>query len=118
MTIAAQRPTSERSGISRALMLIDGQAVEAHDDRVIEIENPANRQVIAQVPRGGEADVDRAVQAAARAFGTWRLVPPRERGRLLVRIADAVEAETLGLPSSPKLSAPDTRLAAQTRRQR
>jgi len=80
--------------VLRVPMLVDGQAVEADDGRVIDIENPANRQVIAQVPRGGDADVDRAVQAAARAFETWRLVPPRERGRLLVRIADAVEAET------------------------
>ena len=80
--------------ILRARMLVDGQAADAQDGRVIDIENPANRRVIAQVPRGGEADVDRAVGAAARAFDTWRLVPARDRGRLLMRIADAVEAET------------------------
>ena len=75
-------------------MIIDGQACDAQDGRVIEIENPANRRPIAQVPRGGEADVERAVNAAARAFESWRLVPPRDRGRMLMRIADAVEAET------------------------
>ena len=74
-------------------MIIDGKAVDAQDGRVIDVENPANRQVIAQVPRGGEADVDRAVKSAAKAFETWREVPPRDRGRLLMRIADAVEAE-------------------------
>jgi betaine-aldehyde dehydrogenase len=75
-------------------MLIGGQAVEALDGRTIDVENPANRTVIAQVPRGGEADVDRAVDAAARAFDAWRQMPARHRGRLLLRIADAVEAET------------------------
>jgi acyl-CoA reductase-like NAD-dependent aldehyde dehydrogenase len=75
-------------------MLIDGQAADAQDGRVIDVENPADHSLIAQVPRAGEADVDRAVAAAARAFGTWRSVPPRERGRLLLRIADAIDAET------------------------
>ena len=75
-------------------MLIDGRAAGAEDGRTIDVENPANRTVIAQVPRAGEPDVDRAVGAAARAFDAWRAVPPRERGRMLLRIADAVEAET------------------------
>jgi len=74
-------------------MLIDGQAAEAHDGRTLDVESPATRTVIAQVPRAGEADVDRAVRAAARAFETWRAVPPRDRSRMLLRIADAIEAE-------------------------
>jgi acyl-CoA reductase-like NAD-dependent aldehyde dehydrogenase len=74
-------------------MLIDGQTVHAHDGRLIDIENPANHKIIAQVPRGDESDVDQAVNAAARAFDQWRNVPARERGKLLLRIADAVEAE-------------------------
>jgi betaine-aldehyde dehydrogenase len=89
-------------------MIIDGKAADAQDRRLIDVENPATRQVIAQVPRGGETDVDRAVRAAARAFESWREVPPRDRGRLLMKIADAVEAEiepiartvTLGRPAA------------------
>ena len=80
-----------------AAMLIDGQPVEAHDGRRIDIENPATRSVFAHVPRGSERDVDRAVQAAARAFVEWRRVPALQRGRLLLKIADAVEAETESL---------------------
>lgn len=87
MTTTTQRVATEK-------MLIDGKAADAQDGRSIDIENPANRSVIAQVRRGGEADVDRAVQAAARAFEEWRLVPALERGRRLLRIAMAVEAET------------------------
>ena len=45
-------------------MLIDGKAAGAGDGRVIDVENPAKREVIAQVPRAAEADVDRAVSAA------------------------------------------------------
>jgi acyl-CoA reductase-like NAD-dependent aldehyde dehydrogenase len=74
-------------------MLIDGQTVEAHGGHLIDVENPANRRIIAQVPRGGEADVDRAVGAAARAFEDWRVVPPRERGLRLLHIAGALETE-------------------------
>src|SRR5687768_2331726 len=93
MTTATQQIHSGASDVTRSLMLIDGQSVEAADGRTIDVENPATRTVVAQVPRGGEADVDRAVTAAARAFESWRRVPARERGRLLLRIADAVENE-------------------------
>src|SRR5947208_3160547 len=44
-------------------MLIDGKTVQASDGRLIEIENPANHKIIAKVPRGGDADVERAVAA-------------------------------------------------------
>ncbi len=54
--------------------------------------NPANRRAIAEIPRGGAADVDLAVKAAAKAFPAWSRVAPRERGRIMLRIADALEA--------------------------
>src|ERR1051325_7824604 len=81
----------------RSLMLIDGKAVESSDGRFIDIENPANHSVIAQVPRGSDADVDIAVRAAAKAFEQWKRVSPKDRGRMLLRIADLVEAETESL---------------------
>jgi len=93
MTTATQRTSTDAPDIPGPLMLIDGQAVEAARGGVIDIENPATRTVVTRVPRGGDADIERAVQAAARAFETWRQVPARERGRLLLKIADAVEAE-------------------------
>ena len=75
-----------------SLMMIDGRFVESSDGRYIDIENPANRTTIAQTPRATEADVDVAVLRAAAAFETWKLVAPRDRGRLLSKIAAAVEA--------------------------
>ena len=92
MTTAIQRPSSEKTK-TRHLMLIGGQPAESSDGRFIDIENPANRTVIAEVPRATDADVDMAVRAAATAFEAWRLVAPRDRGRALLKIADAVEAE-------------------------
>ena len=74
-------------------MLIGGKACEASDGRLIEIENPAKKTPIAEVPRATDADVDRAVRAAAAAFESWRQVAARDRGRALLKIADAMEAE-------------------------
>jgi betaine-aldehyde dehydrogenase len=90
--ISTSRGSDDRT-MSRSLMVIDGQAVESADGRSIDIENPADRTTIGQVPRANEADVDAAVRSAAAAFEGWRQVAPRDRGRLLAKIADAVEAE-------------------------
>jgi betaine-aldehyde dehydrogenase len=84
--------------INRQLMVIGGRSVESSDGRYIDVENPANRTTIGQVPRATADDIDSAVRGAATAFEAWRLVVPRDRGRLLSNIADALEAEleTLG----------------------
>ena len=50
-------------------MLIDGKWMASADGRFFPVENPALRDsVIAEVPRGGSEDVDRAVKAASKAF--------------------------------------------------
>ncbi len=84
---AAAGPT-----VRKAHMLIDGKWVDAAAGEVLPVEDPAHRRVVADIPRGRAADVDRAVKAAAAAFPAWSRVAPRERGRLLLRIADAIEA--------------------------
>src|ERR1700687_3208266 len=77
----------------REKMFIGGARVDSADGRTFEVEEAAKRgTVITQVPRGGAADVDRAVKAAAAAFPAWRAMAPRDRGRLLLRIADDVDA--------------------------
>ncbi len=84
--MAATAPTRER-------MFIGGEWVESADGRTFDVETPATRgKVIASVPRAGAPDVDRAVKAAAAAFPAWRALAPRDRGRLLLRIADEVDA--------------------------
>ena len=79
----------------RERMIIGGADVDAIDGRTFAVEAPARRgSVVAMVPRGAAADVDRAVRAAEAAYEGWRAVAPRERGRLMLRIADAVDART------------------------
>jgi betaine-aldehyde dehydrogenase len=78
----------------RKLMLVDGRWEASADGRFLQVENPANRRPIAEVPRGGAADVERAVRAAAKAFESWKQVAPRERGRLLMKVAEAMEAQS------------------------
>ncbi len=86
MTTATATATDQR-------MLIGGEWVEAADGRTFEVETPARRgEVIAHVPRAGAADVDRAVRAAHAAFPAWRAMAPRDRGRILTRIADDLDA--------------------------
>ena len=75
-------------------MLLGGERVDSASGETIAVQNPANRSIFAHVPRAGAEDVDRAVKAATGAFPGWRNVPPRDRGRMLLRIADAVEART------------------------
>jgi acyl-CoA reductase-like NAD-dependent aldehyde dehydrogenase len=83
--------SSPQAGTPLRPMLIDGAWVPAKTGETILVENPANRQPIASVPRGRAEDVEAAVAAAASAFPAWSRVAPRERGRLLLRIADVLE---------------------------
>ncbi|GJD36124.1 aldehyde dehydrogenase family protein [Methylobacterium aerolatum] len=84
--------TAGQQGLRRQPMLIGGEWVWAASGETITVENPSRRVPIAEVPRGGAADVDRAVAAALSAFATWRKLPARERGRLMMRIADDMES--------------------------
>lgn len=80
--------------VGRKGMLIDGRWVEASTGQFIPVENPALKgTIVGEVPRGGSTDVDRAVLAASRAFEDWRKVPPRERGKVMIRIGEAIEAK-------------------------
>jgi len=83
--------TGAVSGLRHQRMLIGGEWVDSMDGDVITVENPGRREPIAEVPRGTARDVDRAVGIAASAFARWRTVAPRERGRALLRIAEALE---------------------------
>src|SRR5579871_5231475 len=91
--LPATKTKTGAADLRHAQMLIDGKWVDSASGAVLTVENPAKRQPIATIPRGNAADVDGAVAAAARAFPAWSKVVPRDRGRLLLRIADKMEAE-------------------------
>ena len=82
----------ELTASKNAQMLIGGEWVDSSGGELIAVENPANRTVIAHVPRGNAEDVDRAVKAALGAFADWSRRVPRERGRILLDIATTIEA--------------------------
>jgi betaine-aldehyde dehydrogenase len=70
---------------------IDGEFVDAADGASEEITNPANGEVIAEMPLSTEKDVERAVAAAKRAFDGWAATPPGERAAALFKLADLLE---------------------------
>ena len=72
--------------------LIGGDFVAAASGETIDVENPASGQVIAKVPASAKEDVNRAVEAAATAFETWKNTTPQDRSLILLKIADALEA--------------------------
>ncbi|HEX7391093.1 MAG TPA: aldehyde dehydrogenase family protein [Acidiphilium sp.] len=75
-------------------MMIGGEVRDAIDGAVLPIHDPASGKVIAEVPAGKSADVDAAVAAARAAFeGPWRRMRPADRERLLLKLADAIEAD-------------------------
>ncbi len=71
---------------------IGGDFVDAADGRTADVINPANDQVIANVPASSQEDVNRAVDAAANAFETYKKSTPQDRSLLLLKVADALEA--------------------------
>jgi 1-pyrroline dehydrogenase len=72
--------------------LIGGSFVDSASGATLDVENPANAQVIAKVPASAKEDVNRAVEAAATAFESWSQTTPQDRSLLMLKIADSLEA--------------------------
>ena len=75
-------------------MYIDGKWVDALSGKTREIINPYDSSVIAEVPEGDREDARAAINAARQAFdnGQWVSTPATERGRLVYRLGDLIEA--------------------------
>jgi len=74
-------------------MLIGGKLVDASDGRRFDVINPATEEVVGSAPRATEADADKAIRNAEKAFQGWRKVPAVKRARLIMDLADALERE-------------------------
>lgn len=74
-------------------LFINGAYCNAADNATFETVNPATRQTLANVARGKQADVDRAVQAAREVFerGDWSQASPAQRKAVLHKLADLME---------------------------
>ena len=86
--------------LTRYQMYINGEWVDAENGATFTSVNPATGQTWAEVPEASEADIDRAVEAAHRAFseGAWATMTPTARGKMLRRLAEilAEHSEPLG----------------------
>ena len=74
-------------------LFIGGQFVDSIEGGRIPVLNPHDNSVLAEISEARQADVDRAVEAARKALPGWKKTPAAERGRLLGKLADAIEAD-------------------------
>jgi acyl-CoA reductase-like NAD-dependent aldehyde dehydrogenase len=104
-----QTATAPRADVRQPKMVIGGEQVDALDGQTFDVFNPATGELIAKVPLGGKADVDRAVDAARKAYdGPWSSWSAAKRGRTLQKFADIakkglealaqIERENVGKP--------------------
>ncbi|MCX7394186.1 MAG: aldehyde dehydrogenase family protein [Planctomycetales bacterium] len=80
--------------IRQTNLFIGGKWQESRGGKRFPTVNPVNEQLIVEVAEGNEADVDAAVKAARSAFesGPWSKMDARDRGRLMNKLADLMEA--------------------------
>jgi acyl-CoA reductase-like NAD-dependent aldehyde dehydrogenase len=71
-------------------LLIDGKMVPG--DLQMSVINPATEEVLAECPRASEAQLNAAVAAAKAAFPAWAATPIEERRKIIVQMADVIEA--------------------------
>jgi acyl-CoA reductase-like NAD-dependent aldehyde dehydrogenase len=72
-------------------MLIDGEWLDSESRDYIDVLNPATEDVFARVPRATEREVDKALQAAKRAFPVWASLSPFQRAEYLWRASDILD---------------------------
>jgi len=94
--------------LQRREMFVGGRSYAGSGSERQAIINPATGEVIAEVPKGTEQDVDRAVQAARQAYTEWFETTPKERSEMLLKLADALErdGETLADLESENVGKP------------
>jgi betaine-aldehyde dehydrogenase len=76
---------------TRLQNFIDGEFVDPAEGQTEPVLNPATAEQIAEAPLSTEEDVNRAVEAAKRAFPGWADTTPSERALALLRLADKIE---------------------------
>jgi betaine-aldehyde dehydrogenase len=91
-TPGAQAAEARADAAANVRMVIGGERVDAREGRSFDVVNPANGEVIARAPLGDKADVDRAVDAARKAFeGPWSTWSAAKRGRTLQKYSSLVK---------------------------
>ena len=78
--------------IVRDSFYIDGAWVSPAASETLDVIDSTTEEVFATVPAGTADDIDRAVQAAHRAFPSWAATPPKDRGAFLQKITEGLQA--------------------------
>ncbi|HET7225432.1 MAG TPA: CoA-acylating methylmalonate-semialdehyde dehydrogenase [Candidatus Eisenbacteria bacterium] len=94
MTAAKEQATVAHGAATEAPVLqnyVGGRWIASEARATADVRNPATHALLARVPLGGPADVDRAVQAALKAFPAWRRTPPVNRVRPLFKLKTLLE---------------------------
>ena len=71
---------------------IDGEFVDSEARSHIPVLNPDDNSLITEVSEAQQVDIDRAVAAARKAFPGWVELAALDRGRLLLKLAEAIDA--------------------------
>ncbi len=74
----------------RYKLFIDGEFVESTSNRMIKVINPANEEIISEVPEGTVEDTRKAIDAAFESQKMWEKLPAIERAKYLRKIADGI----------------------------
>jgi 1-pyrroline dehydrogenase len=77
--------------VTRYKNFVGGEWVDSTGGETMEVVNPATGESIAEVPRGTAEDVERAVEAAKRAWAEWSTKTPKDRSELLLKLADLID---------------------------
>ncbi|MGO1372514.1 MAG: aldehyde dehydrogenase family protein [Senegalia sp. (in: firmicutes)] len=72
-------------------LYIDGKWVKPNSNKTIEVENPANKEIIAKIPASNKDDVEKAVSAAKLAFESWQYEDLGKRVELVQKLKDEME---------------------------
>jgi acyl-CoA reductase-like NAD-dependent aldehyde dehydrogenase len=94
MTLAEQQAAAGLRTPIRHQLFIDGRFVDAESGETLATLNPHDNSTIAEVALAGHADIDRAVAAAERAMPAWSRMAAAERGRILLKLADLLDANS------------------------
>ena len=78
--------TPNETTVQKVKLLIDGEWVESQSTEWHDIVNPATQQVLAKVPFATADEVNAAIDAAQRAFQTWKLTPIGARMRIMLKL--------------------------------
>ena len=83
---------STQVGLRTYDLFINGEWVPSSSGETFDVINPGNGAVVAKVAKGTKEDVDKAVEAASKAFENddWREMPPNDRAEILFQIADNI----------------------------